>query len=373
MKKKNAVIPSAAKAAKPLTVAQLLKKATKAKSYPGTQQNLYSYSELAWNNYLAKLTDFTDFSTKFTQVMGDDAKDAITAAAALPSYEALSDEHIAARNLLVKRLDTLLSKWQDLKEFSKEAFSATDLPSKLKAAGSENYRPAAGQSWDSVAELIRMATLFMTTNSVALLANNNMPATFPTEFAALATAFTAQRQVFLLKEKAAIDGIAAKFDANEAVYASLVKMINAGKAIYRKDALQRRNFTISSLLKEVRGNSPSGIKGLITTGESPAIPLANVLIYDMENPERFTTTAADGSFEFKIPSGKQKIGVKLLGFVPQTLERMIDVGTMHRQSFSMVAEPVPVVEAAPAIVPQGNHSDELAAAMSGMNNGVVVH
>ncbi len=373
MKKKNAAIPSAAKSAQPMTVAALLKQARKSTSYPGTQQNLYTYSELAWNNYLAKEPNFAEYSTKFTKEMGMTAKAAITAAAALPSYEALSDAHTAARNLLIETLEPVLSKWQDLKDYSTEAFSATDLPSKLKAAGSENYRPAASYSWDSAAELIRMATLYMTTNSVALLANDNMPAGFPEAFAAAGTAFSAQRQVFIQKEKEARDGIAAKFDANEAVYVSLVMMTNAGKAIYRKDALERRNFTISSLKKEVRGNSASGIKGFVTTGESPAVALAGVLIFDQNDPERFTTSAADGSFEFKIPSGKQKIQVALAGFVPQTLERMIDVGTMHRQSFSMVAEPVPVVEASPAIVPQDNNSDMLSTAMSGMSNGVAAH
>lgn len=81
--------PTAARSAQPMSVAALLTQARKSASYPGTQQNLYSYSNLAWDNYLVKLPDFTAYSAMYTQTMADDAKAAITSASGLPSYEAV--------------------------------------------------------------------------------------------------------------------------------------------------------------------------------------------------------------------------------------------------------------------------------------------
>jgi len=330
MAKKQAAHPLAANSDQPLSIAELLRQAKKRSSYPGTQQNLYSYADLAWTNYLAKQPAFAAHSGQFTEELGEDAKDAILAASALPSYEALSDAHLVARNYLIKLLDPVLIRWQSLKGFATDAFDAEDLPSKLRAAGWENYIPASKYSWDSAAELIRMANIFMVTNSAALLANNNMPSAFPAAFAAAGAAFSAQRQVFLLKEKEAREGIAAKFDANEAVYASLVKMTNAGKVIYKHNALERRNFTISRLLNEVRGNSTSGIQGVVTTGTLPAVPVANALLFDRNDPGRFVLTGSDGKFEFAIPSGFAMLRLEAPGFEPQDFERKIAVGTMHR-------------------------------------------
>lgn len=358
-----------------MSVTALLSQVRNRKSFRGTQQNLYSYSRLAWNNYLEKLTAFTGYSAKFTQAMGDDALDAIAAAEALPSYEALTDAHLVARMDLIKMLEALLAKWQDLKVYATEAFAAAELPSKLRAAGADHYGPAAGYSWDSAAELIRMGTTFLSENGAALLANDNMPSSFPAAYVAAGAAFSAQRVVFLGKEKQARNGIVLKSDANEAIHASLVAMTTAGRAIYRQDANERRNFTVAKLLKEVRGNSPGGIKGHVTTGMNPAVPLAGVLLVDQDNPERFAVTASDGSYELRVPSGMRTVVVSMEGYATQELLRKIDVGTMHRQSFSL--EPVPAEQVLERRVPvsagQDGLSEALSAAVSEMGNGVLSH
>ena len=68
--------------------------------------------------------------------------------------------------------------------------------------------------------------------------------------------------------------------------------------------------------------------------------LGEVLVYDANNPERSTKTDADGKYELPIASGPQSVKVEAEGYVSQTLERVIDVGTMHRQSFSLEAVPL---------------------------------
>lgn len=356
----------------PLSMDALIRQANRAKSYPGTQQNLYSYSTLAWSNYMDKLAAFTAQSAGFTEELAEDALAAIAAARLLPSYESLRSDHVAARNDLIKLTQPLMDDWADLKTYIGKAFSPVNVPAMLVAAGADYYGSLNDKSWEGVDTFIRMVNVFLVEKSAALLANNNMPAGFPTSFATAADAFLAQRSVFLMKEKTAREGVTAKYNANEAIYASLVTMTEAGRAIYRVNPEERRNFTIAQLMREIRGNHPSGLKGTITTGTMPVVPVANALVFDRNDPTRFVLTAADGSYELRIPSGPQLVRVEAEGFVPQDYGRKIDVGTMHRKSFSL--EEVPVAAAvqmdAPAAVPSDTPSELLSKAIDSMSNGV---
>lgn len=330
------------------SIAALIAAINARRSYPGTQQNLYSYAKLCWENYETKQSDFTAFSAMYTPELGEDALAAIEAAEAMPSFEALRAMHSVARNDLIKMTQPLQNNWFKLKGYMAVAYDATTRPAMLEAAGAGYYSAIDRGSWDGVETFIRMVNTFLTMHSAELLANNNMPASFPTTFSNAGAAFSAQRNLFLLKEKTAKEGVLAKYNANESIYASLATMAEAGRAIFRAQPLERSYFTISSLLRDVRGNSPSGIKGVVTTGSLPTMPVANVVVYDRNDPSRSALTQADGSYELRIPSGVQLIRVEAEGFVPQDFERKISVGTMHRMSFSLeplAADTAPLADA----------------------------
>ena len=87
----------AAPLSQPLSMEALILQANRANSYPGTQQNLYSYSTLAWNNYLDKQLAFKAQSGSFTEELAEAALAAIAAARLLPSYESLRSDHVIAR------------------------------------------------------------------------------------------------------------------------------------------------------------------------------------------------------------------------------------------------------------------------------------
>ncbi|MCC6726133.1 MAG: carboxypeptidase regulatory-like domain-containing protein [Saprospiraceae bacterium] len=318
----------------------LIKKINKSRKYSGTQQNLYTYSKLGWEHYSANLADFTNYSTYYTKAVGDDAIAAITAAEELPSFEALQAGHTTARNSLMALNSVLLGEWQVLADIINKSYSVVERAAMLKAAGADYYADASNLMWDKTATLINMGNTFLKENGATLLDKQFMPSGFPEQFKNAGTAFTAQRTVFIAKEEAARKGIETKAAANEAVYSSLMAMCKSAARIYRDDASMLRLFTVSRLLKEVRGNSPSGIKGRIT--DATGRPLANVLVSDVDDPSRSVLSDADGKYELKYPSGELKVVVSMEGFVPVELERSISVGTMHRQNF--VLSPMTPVE-----------------------------
>ena len=273
MSKPKAAREAAAPIVQALDIDALSKEINAKRSYPGTQQNLYSYSKLGWDNYMVRQPAFKLYNTEFTEELAQKSLAAIVLAESLPSFEALRSGHVIARNDLLKMTQPVLNDWSKLKVYIILAFSKTDQPAMLTAAGSDYYLLASRKSWDSVETLARMAETFMAMHGPALLAKG-MPEDFPAAFRTAKDAFVAQRTVFKDKEKTAQMGIRNKFEANEAIYAGLVRMTEAGKVIYKTDDFERNNFIISRLLKEVRGNSPSGIKGTITTGTMPVVPLA---------------------------------------------------------------------------------------------------
>lgn len=333
-------LPDAVLTSEALTIDEIIKAVMAKRSYPGTEQNLYSYSKLCWENYQGKQEDFEDYNTDYTEEMATDALAAIAAAAALPSFEALRAGHVVARNDLVKKLLPLTNIWWKLRGHIVKAYpDKVDQDAMLTAAGHGYYKDATDQKWDKAVTLGQQGINFMTMYGAVLLAKG-MPAGFPTTFAAANTAFLAQRAVFIAKETATKDGIKLKAEKNEAIYTNVRNMAESGKTIYQLDAYEKKMFTISDLLKQVRGNSPSGLKGKVTTGSAPVVPLADVLIYDVNNPDHFTKTDKDGKYELPLASGPQKVKVQAAGYVTQTFERVIDVGTKHRKSFSLDAEPM---------------------------------
>lgn len=320
-----------------------IKNAEKNRSYPGTQQNLYTYSLRGWDNYDLKQPDFEAYSGYFTEELSTTNKALITTAEGMLSYESLRSEHVAAREVLVKCNNEIILVAIKLKGYIGRAYPKSEKDSMLSAAGMDNYTAAYNESWDSTAEMSRMMKLFMTNNLSTLLANDNMPADFPATLPPLETNFKLKRKTFLDKEAAAISGIQAKFDINEAIYAALRDMTGVGQIVFKDNKLEVDKFIIAKLLKTARGNSPSGVKGTITTGANGKQPVFPAKVYMPEDMERFVYTDEQGKFELRIPSGKnQAVVVEAEGFVAQAFVKNISVGTMSRLSTVLV--PVPVAE-----------------------------
>lgn len=352
-------------------VEELIEEVNRKSSWKGTQQNLYSYARMGWEFYAGQLVPFGLYRAAFTADTGTDALDFITATEAMASFEALKGDYVLARKDLIEVLSTVLHGWQMLKGYCKNAYPASTLNTMLTSAGSANYSPASDYSWDHAATLIRMAKKFMTDNLATLTADLNMPATFPASFTTWGDAFTAQREVFKAKEETARTGIELKFKANEQIYRDFVTMMDAGKVIFKKQRSIYRNFVIGNLYKEVRGNSPSGIVGEIMTGENPALPVANALIYDQANPERSATTDAEGKYDLKLPKGKYTLIIEAPGYVTQTIVKNITLGTTSSLKINLVPAPILLTEEAQSpIAPSKGETNMLKAAVKQMGNGV---
>jgi hypothetical protein len=363
MAKSKAALDAAAPSDQSKSLDEIIKDVNKLKIYPGTQQNLYSFSTQIWGNYLKRLADFSNYRAAYTQNLGDEALKFIVDTEAMPSYEALRAEHSTARNQLVADNDAVLGMCRMLFDFIVKAYTVADQDAQLTAAGKGFYADASNFAWDKAATMIRMATTFMKDKGEKLMEKENMPAAFPEQFKLVADAFTAQRQLFKNKESEAKVGVLNKAAANNAIYSALKEMTDSAATIYRKDKLVMREFTIQQVLKTVRGNSISGIKGKVFQDEKRKKPLSNVLVYDQNDPEHLTRTDKEGRYELKFPSGTLTAVFEVEGFLPLEITKKINVGTMSPTS--IVLSPVPVQVAPPAIVPPtGTASEMLNSAMN---------
>ncbi len=363
MTRTKAALEAAATTEASMTVDELILDINQKKIYPGTQQNLYSYSGTIWNSYLSHLSDFTTYRSAFDQRLGEDALAFIAETEAMPSFEALRGEHNLARNQLIMDNDAVLGQCRTLFDYIGKAYSATDLPGQLAAAGKGYYKEASDLQWDKTATMIRMSTTFMREKGAKLMENGNMPDSFPDAFKLVADTFTAQRSLFKEKESQARLGILSKAAANNTIYSALVEVTKSADTIYRKNKVVLWEFTVSRVLKTVRGNSPSGIKGGVYLDQNRKKPLSNVLVYDKNDPERFARTGTDGRYELKYPSGVLTAVFELEGYLPQEITKQITVGTMS-PTF-LVLSPVPVE--APAIEsPNNSTSEMLNSAMTGL-------
>ena len=162
--------------------------------YNCSQKDLYSIMETAWANYTLKLTNFTAHKAIYNAAFKTTAVAAIAAAKALPDDSTRGAVAESLRITLVKNGKTCLLNFQVLKSYIETAFTDRDQwPVQFKAAGSDYYREASQEDWESMELLNQSAKNYLTANNTLLLGvapNLNMPATFTASFTTVVSAST---------------------------------------------------------------------------------------------------------------------------------------------------------------------------------------
>ncbi|MCC6726491.1 MAG: carboxypeptidase regulatory-like domain-containing protein [Saprospiraceae bacterium] len=315
-------------------------KPRKQKQYPRlyscTQQNAISVSKLIWGYCLALIARFALFSDRFTaEYVAAKIKQADDANA-LPNNEQRTDGKKTAHVELIQTNLAVCLKWQQLKQYIRDAFPKSLLNIKLEAAGQKYYGKAASKQWDFTLDLIKDAKQFMVDFATELEANMNMPKGFPTEFATAATAFETERNRFVGNTSTAKDGTSVKDKAIYEVELEISKLMAVAKVIFDKEPDNLRKFTYASLIKEVRGNEPAGVKGYLTDAASSSKGVSGVMV---SAGDYSTTSDENGRYELKMASGTYNIKFEKPGFQTFVLEaRVVMVGVMGRFSTELQEE-----------------------------------
>ncbi len=317
--------------------------------YPGSQQQLYSYALLGWTNYLKHQLSLSDFSASFTVKLGEDQLASIKKTEALPDLEARLAVREELRLLLKDDCKLVTDLFIDGKWYIKMAFPNPALYEiKLKSAGNEYLEAAIKLDWEAATSLISSFKKFLTDNDKDLTANENMPAAFPTKFNAAADVFLAKWLDFKNKKGDVLVETNTKMKDSNQIFEALHAMCEAAKRHFRRNELLRKKFTISLLLKEVRGNEPGGAKGMVTTEVPKNIIIgAQLLAVNADTKalakEYSATTDKKGKFKLKMAAGEYNITVSAPGFETLTLQgRKVTAGVDGRLGVSLVHSPAPL-------------------------------
>ena len=304
-------------------------------SYNCNTQELYSAARLGWDSCSEQLTDFTAFKAKYTAANITAQLAEIDTAANLPDDQARAAKAESERITLTQIADTCLANWQKLKRYIADAFSAEQQKPNLEAAGFQYYEKAGNYNWDSLQGLLTAGQTYITANSAALQANQNMPATFAATFGTDKTAFDTLHQQFLQSEELSQQGTEAKIVANNKVHSSLMAMFLDGQEIYKTNEVIKKQFVFEQVLNLVSGTGTAGIKGYITTlGTNAPIQGAKVGI---EQANKVATTDQDGKYQIlQVAANTYTIKIEAEGHTGEIIENVIiKTGTVSMLSASL--------------------------------------
>jgi len=308
--------------------------------YNCTQQNFISAALRAWGYCLSLVARFAESSGIYTTTYIANQVTKLNNTNALPNNIQRKTPRIEAHNELKNANAAVRKIWKKLKAFITIAYSQPTRDLKLADAGYAYFKGVGADKWEDTATLISMAQAFMTANLATLTANDNMPATFPDDFDAAATLFTAERTVFMNRKEGALEGTSLKDKSIRERENELSLMLLLAKSIFEDEPDNLKKFTFTDLLKEVRGNDASGLKGQVTDGVT-GIPLQGVQV---SNGTSTVTTDKDGKYFLEMASGLHTVTFSLPGYQEIVLEnRKVKVGIKGR--YNALLQPVPSAEA----------------------------
>jgi Carboxypeptidase regulatory-like domain len=315
--------------------------------YLGKQQDLYLYSRLAWRNYMAHQAVFGKFSQYYTVDLATGQLKFIADTAALPDQAARVVEPLDAKDDLVGLNSAVLDMFMDGELYILRTWAdPTKQTTMLNAAGKNYYEKAANFNWSSSESLISAFKLFLTLNGPAMQASGWMPEGFPKEFDMVSEPFLTLWDKYKASWDSARQERSVKFYNNNLIYKVMSEMCEVGKRKFANQPEIKKKFTITALLDEVAGNSPSGLQGLCAINGQKRYPVAGVRISAMVGTEeRFALTDDKGRYLLLLPSGNYAVKVEAEGFVPQTLQKSVKIGVKSYLNITMERVAAPVVPA----------------------------
>lgn len=222
------------------------------KSYKCSQQILYIVCRNAWQNCNLHLSHFTKFKAKYTVDFLTTQINEITSAEALPEFEKRETNWDNFQKDLMTSSTKCLQLWQDLKRYIADGWTKEEEKKAFSKAGQGWYQTAKNKNWESLGKLNTEGIAFMRENRDQLLANNNMPSSFPTTYLSAIQRFDSlQRQFYKSweKEKSITEQ---KILANNIIHRQMMIMMMDGQRIFKKEPEIGKRFVFMNLLAELK-------------------------------------------------------------------------------------------------------------------------
>ena len=269
----------------------------------------------------------------YTEAFIAGAKESVQEARDLPGIYQTRSGRREARINLKTAARRVLDNWQLLKLYVTRAYDKEMVNTKLAQAGASLYNKASLSNWSAVRSLAFTADTFIRDNMEALMANNNMPESFPARCAADGDKLNELSMQFgrITMDKEMATQL--KIDANDAIYESVIEMLKDGQQIFRYDAGIKKQFIFNYLVSLHRGEGSASLKGYIT--DELNLPVEGVIIIS-ENEKYIATTDSKGYYRIpRIAEGTYAFNITRPGY--QSIEKAIafNAGTAVNADFIM--------------------------------------
>lgn len=289
-------------------------------------------ADLIATNLEEELPAFMAFRPMYNQAFIDQLRLQIKDTENIPNQaQRKSPIEIAAIELRNIHLKEGLLLWQNLKRYIIGAYPKNILKPKREEAGQLIYKIAANNNWDQLRTLLSHGDTFIQNNLTDLLANGNMPPTFPTAYAQSAQIIKTKIKEFidLRDNKPQLRGH--KITANNNLFDLLTRITLDGQQIFRYHDDKRDQFVISRLLQIINGPGNSGIRGYIkNASDKNPIPQAKVSIL---NTEKSDTTNEKGRFKILTASETITLRIEAPDFQPRQETFNIPLGRITSKTF----------------------------------------
>jgi hypothetical protein len=240
-----------------------------AAKYGCAQQDLYTVTETIVISLVAQLLAFAGYNGIYIMAFCTALKQEILAARALPDSPARS----AIRKILRKRMEAkaieALAAWGQLVTAIEHGFAEDEVPERLDEAGQGHYNGAAKRDWDEVKALLQSANTFMQ-DYAAELTTGGLPTGATGAMGQLQTDFEQLQNDYLQALEGEKEHTDIKVEANNALYARIMKVCKDGKKVFRQNAALREQFIFATVLGLVRRHvvrhDVSGLVRLVAGG-----------------------------------------------------------------------------------------------------------
>lgn len=305
------------------------------KNYNCTQQELYSAGLLAWESCSQHLPSFESFSPMYTAPFVTDKKQQLLDAEVLPDAQARSAQREILRIELEQLAKICLEETQKLKRYIVKAWDKPFHKPRLEEAGFNYYEKASNNDWESCKGLLTSAENFLATNSVALLANLNMPPTFEAAFQNNKVLFFEKHQAFLDSEEAARIATEVKQLANNDVYSNCIAMCLDGQEIFKNNDATKKQFVWEEILYLVSGTGTAGIKGTITD-ETTGLPVPDVTV-ELVGTTKTAVSDEEGKYIInQVAANSYNAQFTEVKYVTKTVPVVVSVGTVSTYNIQLL-------------------------------------
>lgn len=279
-----------------------------------TEGELYALCLSGWETCGRHIEKMNSFSPLYTADYVKARREEVSSTMAGFDRKQRRAELFKLRSDLNLQGKAALGHWRSLKLYIETAFAGEKLEAFMIEAGQPRYRLAQRKQWEEALKLLQAGQAFIEKHSEALLANQNMPAAFPAQYAAALQAYHKVHDAYMAEGIATRERTGTYVQILNKLYEDLLRMFAAGREVFKDNKPVLEQFRLRTGLDMISGTGWAGIKGKVYDEQGKQRLIPGLLIRLPETDDELLQEA-DGSFVLNhLAAGTYTLEVEAEGY-----------------------------------------------------------